>query len=78
MNPLRQIKEGSFIRATFVWTTNLIVKKCFLSRPKSRHFNSQVSRRFFTSCLYSRLCINLFAGAIFLQDSAGHRQEEAE
>jgi hypothetical protein len=48
------VKEGSFIRATLVWTTNLIVKKCFLPRPKSCQFNLQVSRRFFISCLYSR------------------------
>jgi hypothetical protein len=49
------VKEGSFILATLVWTTNLIVKKCFLPRPKSHQFNTlQVSRRFFISCLYSR------------------------
>ena len=39
----------------------LFRKKCFLPRPKSRQFNLQVSRRFFISCLYSRLCRNLLA-----------------
>jgi hypothetical protein len=43
-----------------------------------RHFNLQVSRRFFIACLYSRLCINLFADVtpapFFLQKFAGPRQ----
>jgi hypothetical protein len=44
-------------------------------RPKSRQFNLLFSRRFFISCLYSRLCRNLRdAGAICLQDSASPRQ----
>jgi hypothetical protein len=42
------------------------------------HFNLEVSRHLFISCLFSRLCINLFADVTpapcFLQYSAGPRQ----